>query len=342
MNSVLTHENALPSADLEATRREFQALISGAGFYDLSSKGSLSISGGDRVRWLNGMVTNNVRDLKQGHGVYAFLLSPQGKILGDLHVYNRGETLNVDSNRAELPKLLEIFDRYIIMDDVEIANVSDQSITLGISGPKADATLLAAGFEIPELQELQFVTQTWHEKTITVTRGDSPSVEDYELRVAPADAGIVKAELVKAGAIPVSETALEWLRIASGIPRYGTDIRERDLAQETGQDRALSFTKGCYVGQEIVERIRSRGAVHRMFTGFLIEGALPEPGTELMIDGKKAAEITSVAAITTEHGDRKLALGYVRREIAAASKILDGGTFKATVLNLPFSEFFQK
>ena len=93
--------------------------------------------------------------------------------------------------------------------------------------------------------------------------------------------------MIKAGATPVGGIALEWLRIASGIPRYGTDIRERDLAQETGQDRALSFTKGCYVGQEIVERIRSRGAVHRMFTGFLIEGGRPDAGTELMVDGKK-------------------------------------------------------
>ncbi len=342
MNSVLTHENALPISDLEATRREFQALISGAGFYDLRSKGSLSISGDDRVRWLNGMVTNNVRDLKEGHGVYAFLLSPQGKILGDLHVYNRGEMLIVDSNRSELPKLLEIFDRYIIMDDVEIANVSDQSVLIGISGPKAEATLRAAGFEIPELQALQFVLVTWRENKVAVTRGDNPSVKNYELRVAPAHAEIVKAELVKAGAIPVSETALEWLRIASGVPMYGIDIRERDLAQETGQDRALSFTKGCYVGQEIVERIRSRGAVHRMFSGFLLEGALPEPGTELMIDGKKAAEITSVAAIPTQSGIRNLALGYVRREIATSSKTLDGGTFKASVTKLPFSEFFQQ
>jgi folate-binding protein YgfZ len=342
MNSVLTHENAPATADLKAARREFQALVSGAGLYDSSSKGSLSISGDDRVRWLNGMVTNNVRDLKEGHGVYAFLLNPQGRILGDLHIYNRGESLAADSNRFELPKLLEIFDRYIIMDDVEIADISDQSRLLGISGPGAEAALRAAGLEIPALQSLDFVTLSWRGIAVTVTRGDDPGVANYELRIAPPDIQVVKAELVKAGAIPVSETALEWLRIASGIPRYGTDIRERDLAQETGQDRALSFTKGCYVGQEIVERIRSRGAVHRMFTGFLIEGGHPDAGTELMVDGKKAAEITSVADIITADGRHKLALGYVRREMIASSKTLDGGTFKATVNSLPFSGFFQQ
>ena len=188
MNSVLTHENAPATADLEAARREFQALVSGVGIYDMGSTGSLSISGDDRARWMNGMVTNNVRDLKEGHGVYAFLLNPQGRILGDLHIYNRGESLAADSDRFELPKLLEIFDRYIIMDDVEIADISDQSRLLGIIGPGAEAALRAAGLEIPALQILEFVTLSWRGIVVTVTRGDNPGVANYELRIAPAEA----------------------------------------------------------------------------------------------------------------------------------------------------------
>jgi len=341
MNPVLIHENADTAGTSESARAEFRALTDASGVYDLSSRRRLSITGSDRVRWLNGMVTNNVRDLAVGHGVYAFLLNPQGRILGDLYAYNNGESLAIDTDQAQLAKILETFERYIIMDDVEVADVSGQSAVIGITGPKAQVTLRAAGFEIPDLQPLQFVAIRWNGNDITVVHGDNPCVVSYELRVSAEDADAVKTALVKAGANPIGPTALEWLRIASGIPLYGRDIREKDLPQETCQDRALNFSKGCYIGQEIVERIRSRGAVHRQFTGFLIDGPPPEPGAELQFEGKKAGEITSVASLPIGGSSRNVALGYVRREIAAAKKMLDGGSFQATAVSLPFREFFQ-
>src|SRR5690242_11093936 len=133
----------------------FAALRSNCGVYDLGYRAKISLTGGDRVRWLNGMVTNNVRDLQAGRGVYAFLLNPQGHILGDLYAYNRGESILVDTDRSQVEKILATFDHYIIMDDVEVKNVSDEITSLGVAGPTSRKVLTAAGIQIPETELLQ-------------------------------------------------------------------------------------------------------------------------------------------------------------------------------------------
>jgi folate-binding protein YgfZ len=328
-------------ADQGDVRAEFQVLISASGVYDLTSRAKISLTGGDRTRWLNGMVTNNIRDLEPGRGVYAFLLNPQGHILGDLYAYNRGESLLVDTDQSQVEKILAVFDKYIIMDDVEVANVTDQISTVGIAGPKSGETLLAAGFEIPELKPLQFVETTWQQIGVTVVRGDNPQVESFELWLAPGDAVSVSEALLKAAAKTVGTAALDLLRIAAGIPCYGVDIRERDLPQETEQERALNFSKGCYVGQEIVERIRSRGQVRRKFTGFEIDGQLPAAGSKIQVDGKDVGEITSGACLPIADGECCVALGYIRREAGTPGKRVEAGGSAATVANLPFTEIFK-
>ncbi len=127
--------------------------------------------------------------------------------------------------------------------------------------------------------------------------------------------------------------------IVSGIPRYGVDIRERDLPQETEQARALNFNKGCYVGQEIVERIRSRGAVHRKFAGFLAEGpAQFAAGTKIVAGEKEVGEITSAASLHAASGEKTVALGYIRREVGVPGREVTIGTAKATVVQLPVTD----
>jgi folate-binding protein YgfZ len=343
MASTVFHDNpAAPVTDLGRVRSEFEVLLSGCGFYDLSSRAKIALTGSDRVRWLNGMVTNNIRDLAVGHGVYAFLLNPQGHILGDLYAYNRGDSLLIDTDQSQSQKLLATFDHYIIMDDVEVADVSGKLTAIGITGPKAREVLRAAGFEIPDLEPLRFVNVTWHDIAITVVRGDNASVESYELWLQPDQASRVRTALVEAGALPASASALELLRIAAGIPRYGQDIRERDLPQETEQLRAVHFSKGCYIGQEIVERIRSRGNVHRKFTGFEIKGPAPVVGTKIQADGRDIGEITSVASLPLGGGECSVALGYIRRELAAPGKQFQAGSTQLSVAALPFSEIFQR
>jgi folate-binding protein YgfZ len=343
MASSVFHGNpASPVTEFGDLRSEFGALLSSCGFCDLSSRAKIALTGGDRVRWLNGMVTNNIRDLAAGSGVYAFLLNPQGHILGDLYAYNRGDSLMIDTDKSQSEKLLATFDHYIIMDDVEVANMGDKLTAIGIMGPKSREVLQAAGFEVSKLEPLQFLDVTWHNIAVTVVRGDNASIETYELWLPPDQVASTEAALTKAGAVRVSVRALESLRVAAGIPRYGQDIRERDLPQETEQLRAVHFSKGCYIGQEIVERIRSRGNVHRKFTGFEVDGSLPGVGMKIQADGRDVGEITSVASLPLASGERHVALGYIRRELAAPGKQFQVGSTRLSVAALPFSEIFQR
>src|SRR5579859_6825637 len=294
------YRGATVAARFADPQAEFEALLGGCGVYDLGYRTKISVTGDDRVRWLNGMVTNNIRDLEVGNGVYAFLLNPQGHILGDLYAYNRGESLLVDTDSSQVEKILATFDHYIIMDDVEVKNLSEQMTTLGIAGPKSREVLTAAGIEIPETAPLQIFevkcTCDCDCTRCTAVRGEDSAYESYELWLAPGDVRKTWDALVAHGATPVGSGAIELHRIVSGIPLYGVDIRERDLPQETEQTRALNFNKGCYVGQEIVERIRSRGAVHRKFSGFVTDAtAAIAPGNKIVAGEKEVGEITSAA-----------------------------------------------
>jgi folate-binding protein YgfZ len=288
------------------------------------------------------MVTNNIRDLAEGRGTYAFLLNPQGKILGDMDCYNLGESIVVETDRSQVEKILATFDHYIIMDDVEVKNLSDEQTTLGVAGPNTRAVLKAAGIEIPELQPLQVGTAQCKCDCecveCTVVRGDDATQEAYELWLAPKDVCKTWQVLTAAGAIPVGSEALEMQRVAAGVPLYGVDIRERELPQETEQMRALNFNKGCYVGQEIVERIRSRGNVHRKFSGFVAEtDKVFAAGEKIFVSEKEVGEITSSAVLPTESGERAVALGYIRREVGLPGREVIIGNTKATVIQLPLA-----
>ena len=316
---------------------EFAALRTGCGVFDLGFRAKISLTGGDRTRWLNGMVTNNVRDLAEGQGVYAFLLNPQGHILGDLFAYNRGESIVVDTDCSQVEKILATFDHYIIMDDVEVKNLSEEVTALGIAGPKSREILAGAGFEIPEMQPLQLTSVSWRGTDCTVVRGEGENT--YEIWLASDKVRQLWDALVDADATAVGSEALELHRIVSGVPRYGVDIRERDLPQETEQARALNFNKGCYVGQEIVERIRSRGAVHRTFTGFVAEGGEPvAPGTKIVAGEKEVGEITSGAVLQVSGGKKTVALGYIRREVGTPGRAVMIGGIKAAVSPLPVTD----
>jgi folate-binding protein YgfZ len=327
------HQTAISAVDFGDVRGEFQALISACGVYDLSGRAKITLTGDDRVRWLNGMVSNNVRDLGVGHGVYAFVLNAQGRIQADLYAFQRGDSLLVDTERGQRANVLQLFDHYIIADDVEIADISEKLAAIGLTGPESRAVLERAGIQIPDLAHLQFVEVPWSQKAITLLRSGEEARESWQVWIAPEHVGEFWDALVKAGAQPTGTTALNLFRISRGIPQFGVDIRERDLPQETGLTRALNFTKGCYLGQEIVERIRSRGAVHREFSAFAVEGSRPEAGAKIIADEKEVGEITSSATLPFASGERAVALGYLRRE--AAGKDLMAGSAKLKRTTLP-------
>jgi folate-binding protein YgfZ len=223
---------------------------------------------------------------------------------------------------------------------VEATNVSEKQTALGLAGPKARAILNRAGIAVPNLLPLQSITPQCSCDCgcvqCSVVRGEEAQQESYEIWLAPQDVHKTWQALLAAGATPVGSEALEMQRVVAGIPLYGVDIRERDLPQETEQMRALNFNKGCYVGQEIVERIRSRGNVHRKFTGFIAEGAGAIAAGDKIISGEKeVGEITSVAVLEVPSGQRTIGLGYIRREVGVPGREVTIGTRKATVVQLP-------
>ncbi len=331
-----SYRGAETPASFGDTAAEFRALLEGCAIFDKGWQAKLVLTGEDRVRWLNGMVTNNIRDLAVGHGVYSFLLSAQGRIQGDLVAYDRGDYLLVTTDREQAPAIAAIFDRYIIMDDVEVADISDNLATIGVAGPHARDLLSNACIDVTQLEPGQVSDTVWRDIGISVARSAQPPMDGYEIWFSGDNADKVWDALQSFGATLAGSDALELYRIVKGVPRFGVDLRDRDLPQETGQYYALNFAKGCYIGQEIVERIHARAILHRTFVGFEVEGEPPSPGTKVRVNDKNAGEMTSAARVPFPSGERTLALGYAHREIAGPGTRVQIGDQNATVAALPF------
>jgi folate-binding protein YgfZ len=316
--------------------QELAALVESAGAFDLGYRGQIAVGSADRVRWLNGMLTNNIQGLAEGAGNYSFVLNAQGRILGDCDAYTLVDQLLVMTNRSQIPALTAHFDHFIIMDDVVLEDVSSTRTALGLAGPLAPQLLAALGITLPAAS---MPNTLWLLQTricgvpVQLTGGYPTASPRFELWCASENVRMLWDVLLAAGAIPCGIRAAEALRVLDATPRYGVDITERYLPQETSQMRALHFAKGCYLGQEIVERIRSRGAVHRRLAQFTLStepAALPLELTAAA-DNAVAGRITSTAL----YNGTRYGLGVVRSEAVERRSTLDypGGT--ATLVTHP-------
>jgi folate-binding protein YgfZ len=291
------------------------------------------------------MVTNAIQTLAEGHGNYNFILNAQGRIQGDGYAYRESGRILLDTDRAQADRLAQHLDRYIIMDDVELANLAADTTGLGVAGPNSAQLLTAIGLDaVNRLAPLEFAAAVVHGIPLTVVRAYSILSPRFELWFAPENVEAVWNLLVSGGATRCGVEAIEALRILEGIPLYGVDIQDRHLAQETSQTRALNFSKGCYLGQEIVERIRSRTTVHRFLRQFQLSGPVSQPPgaflpapAELRTSGEErpVGQLTSVANYQLSEFSGTLALGYLRNEIAERRAPIEynGGT--AVVLEAP-------
>ena len=283
----------------------YRALRHGAALLDLSARGRILVRGRDRVRLLHNLTSNHIKALVPGAGCYAFLLNPQGRIQADLHLFAFPERFLIDTEPELREKAPAHIRRYIIADQVELEDVTATTSAISVEGPRAAAMLESLGARLPEPE---FAHAAWGDRTVaalTVTgqpgaRVYCPSVED---------AASLAAQLTAAGAVPAEADDVRTVRIENGIPRYGDDIRETTLPQESGRMHAVSFTKGCYLGQEIVERIRAQGHVNKQLRRVELAGDPPEPGARIMVDGNEA-EVTS--AIRSPETGQTIALAYVR------------------------------
>jgi folate-binding protein YgfZ len=327
----------LTASAFDGLAGEIDSLLHSAAVSDLGWRGKILVNGGDRLRWLNGMVSNAVQSLPEGQGNYSFLLSVQGRIQGDCYVYRRADDLLLDTSIDQVPGLMRHLDHFIIMDDVELADVSQQWTGLSLAGPRAPQILATLGFSsTPSVENLQMSGARIGEVACTIIEAYHVTVPRYELWFAPEHVLAVWETLQAAGANPVGWEAMEALRVLEGIPLYGVDLNDRDLPQETGQTRALNFSKGCYLGQEIVERIRSRGKVNRQFRQFTLQGNPPASlPFELRSKEQPVGRITSTASLSSAGLPQVLALGFVRVEVLDRDEEIayDGGM--TTALDAP-------
>src|ERR1700722_17934090 len=246
------HCGALTPAAFDGFSTELDSLLHSAGVSDLGWRGKILVTGSDRLRWLNGMVSNTVQSLPEGQGNYSFLLSVQGRIQGDCYVYRRAGDLLLDTGYDQVSTLIRHLDHFVIMDDVELADVSRDWTALSLAGPHAPRVLATLGFVAPNSKIENGATMSAGkigEVTCTIIEAYHVSVPRYELWFAPEHVLAVWEPLQAAGADPCGWEAMEALRVREGTPLYGVDLNDRDLPQETAQTRALNFSKGCYLGQ---------------------------------------------------------------------------------------------
>jgi folate-binding protein YgfZ len=317
-------------------RQEYRFARESVALVDKNYRAYLEFSGPDRVRYLNAILTNNIKNLKENQGNVSLFLNPQGHIQAEIETYALREKLFCVSYAMIREKLVEGLEKYIIMDDVTLTDQTEMFATVALEGPKAvEAVRETSGTDLNELEMLESREVKVQSIPCRVVKRSAASGE-LVVRREEAEAlwKILEAEARKHGGGTMGYTALNALRLEQGVPWFGYDFGEKQIPHEAGlQDSHISYTKGCYTGQEIVERVRSRGQVNR--SRVALEFATPEmppANTPLLVEGKEFGYVTRSAFSPARNAF--IGMGYVRREKTVAGSVLEveGGT--ATVYAL--------
>ncbi len=328
------------------TSAEYAALHETAGVLDLSFRGRICLAGADRARFLNGQVTNNVKDLKPGSGCYAALVSAKSKLQSDLNIYCLPDELLLDFEPGLTVAVRQRLEKYIIADDVKLVDVSADYSLLSVQGPAAESTVRDLGLSLA-IPTQPFSFTSVNDATlgeIHLMNQPRLGTNGFDLFVPVPALGAVMDKLIAAarqhGGRACGWRALETARIEAGIPRFGIDMDESNLAPEAGiESRAISYNKGCYIGQEVIARVRTYGQVAKSLRGLVLTGdSLPANGDKLFHAGKEVGYVTS--AVASPRLNANIALGYVRKESNTAGTELSchtaGGELRARVTELPF------
>ena len=301
----------------------YEALRESAAWIDVSGRGKIRVTGEDRARLLHAMTTNQIQLLTPGQGCYTFFLNAQGRILADANVLIEEEAILLDTEPETRQKVFQHLDQYIIADDATPEDVTDALATIAIDGPHASDVL--KGLSAPVPQEDQ-AWQAWGNRM--VLRASITGPVGWLMFVPVQEK---QAFIESLGGLPEADgEAAHAVRLENGKPRYGEEITERFLLQETGQMHAVNFSKGCYLGQEIVERVRSRGQVHRHLLPVQIDTQQPPAAcTKLTADGKELAEVMSAAFSPALN--KVVAMAYVRTDAARPGFELHYGDAPAIV-----------
>ena len=291
---------------------EYWAIRNHVGLVDISHLGLLQVTGKDRLTFLNGLLTNDVSKLTEGVGMRSALLNTKARVLADLYLYAREDDLLVDTGDVVGANVREILDRFIITENVQVKDISSEFVHLSLQGQQAsDNARELFGITLADIKSLQTKTIG---PTVIVNR-DRTGQSGYDLIIPNDEAEAVWQGLLLKGVTPVGLEAIEILRLEAGYPRYGVDVDENTIILEAGYKDAISFSKGCYLGQEVVARATHIGRVNRNLVQFKTDSDhAPIPRSKLLADGKEAGFVTSAAFSPGLKG--VVGLGYAQRDFS--------------------------
>lgn len=319
-----------PSAEF---LQQYEALTSGVGVVDVSDRTQIEITGEDRASFLHAFCTNDIEGLEPGTGCEAFLTNAKGKIVGYVHVFRCNQSLVLETTPEQAATIVGHLDRYVVREDVEIRDLGECWGELFVGGDGSEVLLRSlVGSEIPQ-HKMSNMRCELGEMEIFLRRVAMSTRPNFLIATPLPEVKRLSGDLVNAGAVVCSLKALEAIRIEAGLPSYGQDITDEHLPQEIDRgDQAISLTKGCYLGQETVARIDALGHVNRRLVALRVDAErIPEPGAELVADGKSVGQITSAA--WSPRFAAPLALAFVRRGYDQTGATLGLGPYTSQVVN---------
>ena len=313
----------------------------GAGLIDLSSRGRLLVSGSEAIQFLNGLITNDVKTLAENHWMPAAFPNVQGRLIASVRVAHRQDGFLIDTEPATHEPVLKSLNRFTLAGDFRVTDLTDDTAHLSVQGARSSGVITAVfGEASASIERDGSPTVEWGDREVTIIRATHTGEDGFDLLISAQAAATLWDSLQTAGARPCGFDALEILRVEAGIARYGRDMDDTSVVSETNLDHAVSFTKGCYVGQEIIARIKYRGHVAKKLTGVMFDQPVRiESGAVIRsIDDKEIGRITSNAL--SPHLGRTIAMGYVKYDYLApgtSMKVISGEVEQAArIVELPF------
>ena len=312
----------------------------GTGVIDLSARGRLLISGSEAVMFLNGLITNDMKTLAVNSWMPAVFPNVQGRLLAAVRIIHREDGFLIDTESATLAIVLKLLERFTLAGDFHVADLTSETAMLSIQGMNSDEVILKTLGETVINRHGVVIAQLGNGAKVTIIRATHTAEDGFDLFISANESGSLRDSLTRAGAQPVGAEALEVLRVEAGIPRFGLDMDETNVVTETNLDEAVSFTKGCYIGQEIIARIRYRGHVAKKLTGLTFENEVAlESGAKIFsADDKEIGRVTSLTF--SPRLKRTIALGYVKYDYlgpGTSVKVVSADReLPAAVAELPF------
>jgi folate-binding protein YgfZ len=305
-------QESIPTSEYSAVRDD------GAGLIDLSSRGRILVSGSEAVMFLNGLITNDMKTLAVNSWMPAAFANVQGRLLAAVRIIHRADGLLIDTESATRETVITLLDRFTLAGDFHLKDLTDETAMFSVQGSRASEIVSRVfGEEAANAERQKTVNAQFGDTTVTVIRATHTAEDGFDLFIDANNGAKFRDALMAAGAAPISNETFETLRIEAGVPLYGIDMDENNVVTETNMDDAVSFTKGCYLGQEIIVRIKHRGHVAKRLAGVVLDDSTPVPHNSKIIssEGKEIGRVTS--STFSPRLARAIALGYVKYDYVA-------------------------